>query len=250
MRPTHRLLRVVAIALLLIALLSTASAQIDAKNWGANSAGVTLVLHEGPRQKSPQGTVLWYNLIGQGFPVGVPLQLWQWTPDKEPKRVMEGVSFDKRGVLVCAGGAGFCKGDGPDDPINIKAQSAAGEAKRMAVVSSDGKIAGFAEAIPFPIEASDKSCKLAVVRMGASTDTVSVRLTGFAPNERLTFTTRTDVEEASVDQSADRQGSWTGVIKLPSKGQGKASIGVAPVIGQHCKVTVSFDWGAGSYHPM
>jgi hypothetical protein len=250
MIPTPAVHRVVALAVLANALLATAPAQFDAKNWGANSAGVTLVLHEGPRQKSPQGTALWYNLVGQGFPVGVPLQLWQWAPDKEPKRVMEGVSFDKRGVLVCAGGAGFCKGDGPDDPINIKAQAAAGEAKRMAVVSPDGKIAGFAETIPFPIEASDKSCKLAVVRMGASAETVAVRLTGFAPNERLTLTTRTDIEEASVDESADKQGSWTGVVKLPSKSQGKASIGVAPVIAQRCKVAVSFDWGTGSYHPM
>jgi hypothetical protein len=242
--------RVVAIALSMIALLAPASAQVDAKNWGANSAGVTLVLHEEPRQKSAQGTILWYNLVGQGFPVGVPLQLWQWTPDKEPKRVMEGVSFDKRGVLVCAGGAGFCKGDGPDDPINIKAQAAAGEAKRMAVVSPDGKIAGFAEAIPFPIEASDKSCKLAVVRMGASAEAVTVRLAGFAPNERFTLTKLTNTEEAAIDQSADKQGSWTGVVELPSKGQGKASITIAPVIGQHCKVAVSFDWGTGSNRPM
>jgi hypothetical protein len=250
MLPTPADHRIVAIALLAIASLSAANAQVDAKNWGMNSAGVRLVLHEGPRQKSAQGTILCYNLIGQGFPLGVPLELWQWTLDKEPKRVMEGVSFDKRGVLVCAGGAGFCKGDGADDPINIKAQAGAGEAKRMAVVSSDGKIAGFAEAIPFPVEASDKSCKLSVVRMGASTDAVTLRLTGFAPNERFTLTTLTDVEEASIDQSSDKQGSWTGVVKLPSRRPGKASITVAPVTGQHCKVAVSFEWGTGSNHPM
>src|SRR5271166_5826151 len=234
MIPIPATYRVVTIALLAIALLAAASAQVDAKNWGANSAGVTLVLHEGPRQKSPQGTVLWYNLVGQGFPVAMPLQLWQWTPDKEPKRVMEGVSFDKRGVLVCAGGAGFCKGDGPDDPINIKAQAASGEAKRMAVVSSDGKIAGFAEAIPFPIEASDKSCKLSVVRMGGSSDAVTVRLAGFTANEQITLRTLTDREESAVDKSADQQGNWTGVVKLPSKGQSKASISVTPVTGQNC----------------
>jgi hypothetical protein len=248
--PPYTVCRIAILALWTIALAADASAQIDAKNWGTNSAGVTLVLHEGPRQKSPQGTVLWYNLIGQGLPAGVPFALWQWTPDKEPKRVMEGVSFDKRGVLVCAGGAGFCKGDGPDDAINIKTTAAAGEPKRMAVVSPDGEVAGFAEAIPFPIEAADKSCTLSVVRMGASVESVTVRLTGFRPNERLTLTTLTNMEEAAIDESADKQGSWTGVVKLQFKGQGKASISVAPVTGQNCKVAVSFDWGAGSNHPM
>jgi hypothetical protein len=240
----------VTLALFATGLLATASAQIEAKNWGANTAGVTLVLHEGPRQKSPQGTILWYNLIGQGFPSGVPFEIWQWTPDKEPKRVMEGVSFDRRGVLVCTGRAGFCKGDGPDDPINIKATAAAGDPKRMAVVSPDGKIAGFAEAVPFPIESTDKNCKLSVVRMGASVEAVTIRLTGFAPNEPFTLTNLTNTEEAAIDQSADKQGSWTGVVKLPSKGQGKASITVVPVTGHTCKVAVAFDWGSGSNHPM
>jgi len=250
MVPTQALRRIVALALPAIALLLTASAQIDAKNWGQNTSGVTLVFHEEPRQKSPQGTILMYNLIGKGFPVDVAFTLWQWKPENEPKAIMQGVSFDKRGVLVCSGRPGFCKGNGPDDPINMKAQAAQGEAKRLAVVSSDGKIAGFAEAIPFPIEASDRSCRLSVVRMGGSSDAVTVRLAGFTANEQITLRTLTDREESAVDKSADQQGNWTGVVKLPSKGQSKASISVTPVTGQNCKVAVSFDWGPGSNHPQ
>ena len=99
--------RIVPLALSMTALVAPCTAQIDAKNWGTNTPGITLVLHEGPRQKSAQGTILWYNVIGQGFPAGAPFELWQWAPDKEPKRVMEGVSFDKQGVLVCTGRRGF-----------------------------------------------------------------------------------------------------------------------------------------------
>jgi hypothetical protein len=250
MFPMLAAYRIVVVAPLAIALVATCSAQIDATNWGTNTSGVKLILHEGPRQKSAQGTTLWYNLVGEGFASDVPFELWQWVPEKEPKRVMEGVSFDKRGLLVCSGRPGFCQGDGPNDPINIKTTAAQGEPKRMAVVSLDGKIAGFAEAVPFPIEASDKNCKLSVVRMGASAEAVTVRLAGFLPSERLALTTLTNMAEAAIDESADKQGSWTGVVKLPSKGQGKASISVAPVIGHSCKVAVSFDWGAGSNHPM
>jgi hypothetical protein len=126
--------------------------QLDAKNWGNNSPGITLALREGPRQKTAQGTLLLYNVLGRGFPSGIPYELWQWKTGQEPKRVMQGVSFNENGVMVCSGRTGFCKGDGPDDPINIRATAQPGESKRVAVASPDGKIAGFAEAMPFPVQ--------------------------------------------------------------------------------------------------
>src|SRR5215469_8824982 len=129
-----------------------AAHQLDANNWGKNSPGMTLELREGPRQKTAQGTLLLYNVFGRGFPSGVPYELWQWKAGQEPKKLMQGVSFDGRGVLVCSGRAGFCKGDVPDDPVNIRATAQPGESKRVAVVSPDGKIAGFAEAVPFPVQ--------------------------------------------------------------------------------------------------
>lgn len=221
MNPARSLLRVVAFALLLIGLLSIASAQIDVNNWGKNTSGVSLAFHEGPRQKSSQGTILMYNVVGKGFP-DVPYVLWQWIPDKQPQPVMEGVSFDKRGVLVCSGCPGFCKGDGPDDPINIKTTAVLGEPKRMAVVSSDGTIMAFAEAVPFPIEASDKNCKLSVVRMDTLAETVVARGSGFAPNEPLTVTTQSNDEGATTKNNAGPEGNWTGVIVGAPKARSKA----------------------------
>ena len=129
-----------------------AAQELDAKNWGKNSPGITLQLREGPRQKTAQGTLLVYNVLGRGFPSGIPYELWQWKAGQEPTRMMQGVSFDQRGVMVCSSRPGFCKGDGPDDPVNIQATAQPGEAKRVAVVSPDGKIAGFAEALPFPVQ--------------------------------------------------------------------------------------------------
>jgi hypothetical protein len=130
----------------------SAAQQLDAKNWGKNSPGVSLALREGPRQKTAEGTLLLYNVLGRGFPPGIAYELWQWKAGQEPKKMMQGVSFDGRGILVCSGRAGFCKGDVPDDAVNIKATAQPGEAKRVAVVSPDGKIVGFAEAVPFPVQ--------------------------------------------------------------------------------------------------
>jgi len=140
------------VCLFAVVLSSSAAQQLDSKSWGRNSPGITLALHEGPRQKTPQGTLLMYNVLGRGFPSGIPYQLWVWKEGQQPKKLMDGVSFDQRGLLVCSGKSGFCKGDGPDDPINIKATAQPGEAKRLAVTSPDGKIAGFGEAVPFPVQ--------------------------------------------------------------------------------------------------
>jgi hypothetical protein len=134
-----------------------AAQQLDASRWGNNSAGVELATHEGPRRQTSSGTVLMYNLLGRGFPSGVAYALWGWGEGKQPQKLMDGVSFDKRGVLVCSGKPGFCSGSGADDPINIKAKASVGERKRFAVVAPDGKIAGFAEAIPFPAKSAEKN---------------------------------------------------------------------------------------------
>jgi hypothetical protein len=158
----HSVHRVIGLSISMLAVASlfsipVAGQQLDAEHWGKNTPGVELVAHEGPRQKAASGTVLMYNLIGKGFPGGVVYALWQWPAGKSPKQMMHGVSFDKRGVLVCSGKPGYCSGSGPDDPINIQATAVPGEMKRMAVVSSDGKVAGFADAVPFPIKPSGKN---------------------------------------------------------------------------------------------
>ena len=153
MTKPGRVLRLALSASLSAVFVSYAAAQqLDAKNWGKNSPGITLALREGPRQKTAQGTLLLYNVLGRGFPTGIPYDVWQWKVGQEPKKMMQGVSFDERGVMVCSGRPGFCKGDVPNDAVNIQATAQPGESKRVAVVSPDGKIAGFAEAVPFPVK--------------------------------------------------------------------------------------------------
>ncbi len=108
--------------------------------------------------------MLTYNLAGRGFPADKPYDLWFWIPGKKPQKAIEGVSFDKRGVLVCSGKPGSCPGKGPDDPINIKTTATTGEPKRFAVVSRDGKIAGLRRSCAF----SDRGDRQAVQAVGGS----------------------------------------------------------------------------------
>ena len=235
--------------LLVLASVLPLAAQLDANNWGKGSPGVTLVAHEEPRQHTAKATVLWYNLIGKGFPEGLIYSLWRWTPEKSPEPLMKGVSFDKRGVLVCSGKPGYCSGAGPDDPINIKSTAVLGEMKRMAVVSDDGKIAAFVDAVPFPIENSDKTCKLSVTRLSVLADRVLARASGLEANAPLTVTTRYGDQGASSKASAGPNGTWQEVVTAPGAKQpsGKAGISVSDGV---CTVTVTFDYGPGSNKPQ
>jgi len=229
--------------------LPLAAQQLDANNWGKGTPGVTLIAHEGPRQRTSNETVLWYNLIGKGFPEGVVYNLWRWATEKSPDVMIKGVSFDKRGVLVCSGKPGYCAGQGTDDPINIKTTAALGEMKRMAVVSEDGKIAGFVDAVPFPIEASDKGCKLTVVRKSSLADSVIVSASGLKPNESLTVTTRFGDESGTTKATSSPEGTWTKVLSVQGgkQSKGKASISVSDAV---CAVPVTFDYGPGSNKPQ
>ena len=239
------------LVLLLVALVAVRplAAQLDANNWGKGTPGVTLVAHEEPRQHTSGGTVLWYNVIGRGFPEGVVYILWRWVPGKSPESLIKGVSFDKRGVLVCSGRPGYCKGGGPDDPVNIKTTAALGEMKRLAVVSEDGRIAAFADAVPFPIEASDKNCKITVIRSSPQADTVVVRATGLKSNQPSTVTTRYGTAGVTEKPISGPDGTWQELVRAqdPKQPSGKALISVFDGV---CNVSVTFDYGPGSNKPQ
>lgn len=225
--------------------LPVAAQQFDENKWGKNSPGVELGIHEGPREHDSSGTALFYNILGKGFPADKTYDLWFWNLGKKPQKGIEGVSFDKRGVLVCSGKPGSCAGKGTDDPINIKATAALGEPKRFAVVSRDGRVAAFTEAVPFPIEASDKNCKLSVVRAAPLAEDVAVRASGFTPYEMLTVTGNLGPDNTVHSPTAAPDGTWQAIVGTKAFGQdsGVAKISVS---GKSCSVAVSFPWGEGS----
>jgi hypothetical protein len=220
--------------------------QLSETNWGKNTPGVELGTHEDPRQHNASGTLLTYNIIGRGFPAGIPYALWGWSLGKQPQKLMEGVSFDRRGLVICSGKPGFCSGQVADDAVNVRATARAGEPKRFAVVSSDGKIAAFAEAVPFPITASDKGCKLSIVREDPLAEVVLVRGSGFAANEALTLTGQF-AGAPRVTAAAD--GTWEARITTKVQGQ-KSGVATVKVSGRSCAPSVSFPWGEDGSKPQ
>ncbi len=243
MRTSRCALLPVVFACLLV---STARAQsFDESKWGKNSPGVELNASEEPRQPTPSATVLTYTLSGKGFPPDLSYSLWGWIPGHKPQKAIEGVMFDAKGVLVCNPKSTNCKGETPGAAIKIKTTAVLAEPKRFAVVSDDGRVAAFISVVPFPIEATDKNCKVEIVRESPQAEIVLVRASGFVPYEMLNITGHVGGMDSVHSPTVGPDGTWQAMIgtKAPGEERGTASL---QVTGQACSVSLSFNWGEGT----
>lgn len=225
--------------------LPAAAQQFNEEAWGQNSPGVELKATETAREHTASGTQLTYILTGKGFPADQDYSFWGWIPGKSPQKAVNGVTFDSKGVLICNPKLPYCQTDRPDAPIQVKTTAVLGEPKRFAVVSDNGHVAGFAEVVPFPIEATDKKCKLEVIRQTALAEKVLLRATGFVPYEMLNVSANLGGEDTTHSPTTSADGSWEAIVgtQVPGKQAGKASVKVS---GQQCSVALTFNWGEGS----
>src|SRR3569833_2408509 len=128
--------------------------------WGprASSPNTTLAIVE----QSHTGTEFRSRLQETGIPAGSVLTLLAWpVPPRGPAEVLRGVTFNDKGLAVCAGRPGSCGYSSfPDDPIEIPFRPFPGEPVRLAVVSQDGQIRAFARTVPVPLQGEDKGCRV------------------------------------------------------------------------------------------
>lgn len=224
---------------------SAAAQEFNEDAWGRNSPGVELKMTETAREPTASGTQLTYTLSGKGFPTNIGYALWGWIPGRQPRKAIEGVTFDSKGILICNPKSPFCQSESPGAPVQVKTTAVLGEPKRLAVVSDDGRVAGFAEVVPFPIEATDKNCKVEVIRQSPLAEKVLIRATGFVPYEMLNVSAKLGGEDSVHSPTTSAEGAWEAVVatQVPGKAAGTAAIKVS---GQQCSVALSFNWGEGS----
>jgi hypothetical protein len=152
----------------------------------------------------------------------------------------------------------------PHEPLEIQATVAAGEAVRVALVSTDHKRGAAASTIPFPLANADKGCRLQVILGMKDAALVLIEGTGFPANTALTF----DATTGTSTRPLHPQSNAGGRIVVPllvsaAKGQtsGETTVRFAGINRQPtldtskeaatpdpgCAPAVSYRWGAGSY---
>jgi hypothetical protein len=136
--------------------------------------------------------------------------------------------------------------DGPDDPRTMWFPNfLPGEPARLGLVSGDGKQRAFVTVVPNPIEGTDGSCRIDVVRLLPKFEIAYVRVTGFPPNNEIGFEGNSLGEMQSGKLRTDVDGR-AGTAILPAvkdKSEGDVQLTFSA---PQCNPTVKFHWGSRS----
>ena len=163
-----------------------------------------------------------YELYATGLPKNPTYTLLEIKISGQIAQVMNEVTLDAGGKAICAGRPGTCRGNGPDDPIDLIIFAGKGEPKRFALISDDAAhLKAFVSVTPFPNATADKGCRLESVIGTPKGETTFIHGSGFEPNEDLTKNAESYGEKNSVVSKADADGSYFAVA-LPNV-LGKAS---------------------------
>lgn len=269
-------------------------------HWGPQmtTAGLTLAMTEVARTKAAEGTQITWRLTGSGFSPTDKLMLLRWPLDAQAKVLMGGIGFNAKGVAVCndapaadalanaASNLSTAPAPTPaanqgnaqpaftpppscattmkaEQPVEIQATAAPGEAIRVALVTADRKRAAETSAIPFPIANEDKGCKLQVILSVKDGGLVLLEGTGFPANTSLKLVASTGSASRELHPRSNAEGRI--VIPLLTGEQAKpsgqttvkfAGINREPTLDTpkddatptpECAPAVSFPWGEGSY---
>lgn len=225
---------------------SLAQQQIDRASWGErfNSAGASLRVMEMQRTpRSEGGTWIHYFLQGIGLPKKELYSLWEWDLGSEPKLVLTRVQMRDDGVLLCSGKPNDCSGATDEQVYAARMTAMKGEPKRLALVSTDGRVRAFGTSVPFPVEAADKNCKVWLERKTPDGAEATVNGSGFQPKERITLSIAGETSGATLRRNADEKGAWTADVAHtsdPMHPDGSTQISIK---GKNCSVTVPWTWG-------
>lgn len=259
-----------------------------------STPGLSISLVEDNRAKIADGsTQITYHIAGAGFTAGEKLSLVRWPLGAEAQTVMSGVTFDTKGIAVCsapaAAGAPATAAPSlngpaaglsappaaapkappctqsmqPNQPIEIQATAAAGEAIRVALVGDDQRHGAATSAVPFPIEGKDKNCKLQVLLGMKDAALVLVEGTGFPPNTPMKLESITFGDTRTLNSTTNAEGRTVFATLPTAKGHddGDTTIRFAgithfptletsnapPPADPGCAPSVTFHWGKGSY---
>jgi hypothetical protein len=278
---------------------------------GMSTPGVSVTLVETAHTKTAAGTTQFtYQVGGTGFRTGEKLNLVRWPLGEGVETVMGGLVLNAQGIAVCGAPApaqtlpvpsGASPTDAPttapqaapapqpgapppppscadtmkpNQPVEIQATAAPGEAIRVALIGEDHSNGAATQAIPFPISNTDKSCSLQVLLGMKDADMVVVEGAGLPPSSTIKIETATGTQSHNLHAKTNPGGGmaiivipavagqtagtttvrYAGVLAPASPPAATTPTAAAPATAPAatnagCAPAVSFHWGQGSYKP-
>ncbi|HEX5233791.1 MAG TPA: hypothetical protein VFW25_00530 [Silvibacterium sp.] len=255
-------------------------------NWGPSISmpGMSLELKETDRKQTAAGTELTYQITGKGFTPDMQLTLVRWPLNQNTTPLMSGIVMDASGTAICspaprsvpppagpasaagaaaptpsvttapvpppANSAPACsKTITPGTPVTLTTTVAKGEAIRVALVTDDRKHGAAVSLVPFPIEGSDKGCKISVTLGSKNAELVLVRGEGFTKEANYTLGSESFGEKRPLSVAITPQGGFVAAMTPWVTGH-DAGDTVVYYQSSTCSPTISFHWGKDSYKPQ
>jgi len=211
------------------------------EGWGskASTPGTSLVLNESTRS----GQIVKFTLIAAGVPTGQDYTLVSWpVTQKGPSEVLRGVTLDASGLAICAGTAGTCSANKPNDPIEVNLRPIPGEPVRLGLVSADGATKIFAKAVPVPLRGEDRGCRVEATLLTPGAELILIEGAGFASGSDVTMDSESEGERHGAKGKADADGHYESAL-LPYRAGAVKGTTKVRLEADKCAPSVSVQWG-------
>jgi hypothetical protein len=222
-------------------------------NWGPamSTPGYSLALIDKGHKSSPEGTQVTFSLHATGFQPGDSLTLLRWPLDSTVKQITTGLTVDASGQVICPEiSQGDCLASmQPGDPVHVKEIAARGEPLRVAIVEAKTQNRAETTIIPFPIENTSGSCKLEAILGTKNAGLVLLEGSGFPQNTKIEIHIVTYSQDHPITTTTNATGGLV-VAVLPAVNGHTSGTTTISYKGSSCSPSVSFPWGANSYHPL
>jgi hypothetical protein len=204
---------------------------------------------------SDVGHLLRYRIFADAAEQGVPyvLGVWRIGTDLEDLQVLSESAYVNRKGLVMNNPPNPSQQDATELPdgsetvVDVKA--ATGEPVRFVLRTQDSKTMVAGTLVPFPIEATDKTCRLRALLADPDANSVLLYADGFPPNSVLTVQSSSEGASHNDTMYTDAKGHGSAIDAPHVKGVDGGTV-TESIRANGCAVSVSVPWGAGSFHPM
>lgn len=191
-----------------------------------------------------------YRVYVPGIQEDRKYTLTVWKIGSDPHILSRNIYANAKGLLMMhKPGPGEDNSDFVDDELHLGVEAARGEPVRYTLASTDNQLSISGTLIPFPLEDTDRGCRLEV-RLGLpDAEAVLIFADGLAPNAVVPFQMVSAGESESGEFHADAHGHAVTSDFPYVAGMDEGSLRVT-LATPNCSAAVEVPWGKGSYHPL
>jgi hypothetical protein len=201
----------------------------------------------------PDGHFTRFRVFAHGVPEGTQYTVALWkigTPVQNLQVIPSPAYVNRKGLLLTRKPSADQEdiesaGEGLEFDIGI--QAANGEPIRFALRSKDSKVIVPGTLIAYPIESSDKGCRLSALLSAPDANIVLLTADGFVPNTDLIVKGDSAGEPKQSKHKTDANGHVQ-FGELPYVVGKEAGVLADTIETPDCSVSVQVPWGKGSYH--